>query len=197
MFLTCSFLPFCSFFLWFAKERPRPLWSFAKFLGRSSFATPLIGFGAHGVRPHIHPAVRVGVPYWHSVCDGSHVLFVLGQHFRIAVIKKVGISVTIAIDPLFEIIRPKVAINSCTSSVPSPTTMGADPTSAFSFGVQSPTTSLKRVSFAQPPLGSPQGEGLQLKEDDDMTNLLSPGVKFLPNWSRGLTKTSRKQYSDN
>ena len=60
---------------------------------------------------------------------------------------RLGISANIAIDPLFEIIRPKVAINSCTSSVPSPTTMGTDPSSAFSFGVQSPTTSLKRSSF--------------------------------------------------
>ena len=66
----------------------------------------------------------------HSVCVGSHVLFVLGQHFRIVIIMRLGISATIAIDPLFEIIRPKVAINSCTSSVPSPTTMGADPASA-------------------------------------------------------------------
>ena len=28
-----------------------------KFRGRPSLATPLIGFGAHGARPHIHPAV--------------------------------------------------------------------------------------------------------------------------------------------
>ena len=36
---------------------PRPQWSFAKFRGRSSLATPLIGFGAHSTWPYIHPAV--------------------------------------------------------------------------------------------------------------------------------------------
>ena len=41
---------------------PTPLSSFAKFRGRPSFATPLIGFGAHGARPHIHPEVTVGGP---------------------------------------------------------------------------------------------------------------------------------------
>ena len=118
-----------------------PLWSFAKFRGRPSFATPLIGFGAHGARPHIHPAVTVGGPYWHSVCDGFHVFLVLGQYFRIVVIMGLRILATIAIDPLFEIIRTMVAINSCTSprshfgtsSVPPPSTMGADPASAFFF----------------------------------------------------------------
>ena len=120
---------------------PTPLWSFAKFRGRPSFATPLFGFGAHGARPHIHPAVTVGGSYWHSVCDGFHVLLVLGQYFRIVVIMKLRILATIAIDPLFEILRTIVAINSCTSprshfgtsSVPPPTTMGADPASAFFF----------------------------------------------------------------
>ena len=34
----------------------------AKFRGLPSFATPLIGFGAHGARPHIHPTVTVGGP---------------------------------------------------------------------------------------------------------------------------------------
>ena len=81
---------------------PTPLWSFAKFRGRPSFATPLIGFGAHGARPHIHPAVTVGGPYWHSVCDGFHVFLVLGQYFRIVVIMRLRILATIAIDPLFE-----------------------------------------------------------------------------------------------
>ena len=120
---------------------PTHLWSFAKFRGRPSFATPLIGFGAHGARPHIHPAVIVGGPYWHSVCDGFHVFLVLGQYFRIVVIMRLRILATIAIDPLFEIIRTTVAINSCTSprshfgtsSAPPPTTMGVDPASAFFF----------------------------------------------------------------
>ena len=124
---------------------PHTLWSFAKFRGRPSFATPPIGFGAHGARPHIHPAVTVGGPYRHSVCDGFHVFLVLGQYFRIVVIMRLRILATIAIDPpndpLFEIIRTIVAINSCTSprshigtsSVPPPTTMGADPASAFFF----------------------------------------------------------------
>ena len=61
--------------------------------------------------------------------------------FRIVVIMRLRILATIAIDPLFEIIRTIVAINSCTSprshfgtsSVPPPTTMGADPASAFFF----------------------------------------------------------------
>ena len=93
--------------------------SFAKFRGRPSFATPLIGFGAHGARPHIYPVVTVGGPCWTRFA--LHIL------------------ATIANDPLFEIIRTTLAINSCTSprshigtsSVPSPTTMGADPASAF------------------------------------------------------------------
>ena len=102
---------------------------------------PLIGFGAHGARPHIHPAVTVGGHCWHSVCDGFHVFLVLGQYFRIVVIMRLRFLATIAIDPLFEIIRTVVAINSCTSprshigtsSVPPPTTMGADSASAFFF----------------------------------------------------------------
>ena len=85
---------------------------------------------------------------------------VLGQYFRIVVIMRLRIFATIAIDPLFEIIRTVMAINSCTSprshigtsSVPSPTTMGADPASAFSFGVESPCTSLKRVLLSPSPL---------------------------------------------
>ena len=97
------------------------------------------GTCAHGARPHKHPAVTVGGPHWHSVCDGFHVFLVLGQHFRIVVIMRLRMLATIAIDPLFEIIRTIVAINSCnsprshfgTSSVPPPTTMGADPASAF------------------------------------------------------------------
>ena len=119
---------------------PDPLWSFAKFRGRPTFAALLIGFWAHGARPHIHPAVTVGGPYWHSVCDGLHVFLVLGQQFRIVVIMRLRI-LAIAIDPLFEIIRTVMAINSCTSprshigtsSVPSPTTTGADTASAFFF----------------------------------------------------------------
>ena len=87
---------------------------------------PVLCFASHWVwGPRvlghtIHPAVTVGGPHGHSVCDGLHVFLVL-------------------IDPLFEIIRTFVAINSCTSlrshigtsSVPSPTTMGADLASAF------------------------------------------------------------------
>ena len=54
---------------------------------------------------------------------------------------RLRILATIAIDPLFEIIRTIEAIKSCTSprshfgtsSVPPPTTMGADPASAFFF----------------------------------------------------------------
>ena len=111
-----------------------------------SFATPLIGFGAHGARP--------------SVCGGFHVFLVLGQFFRIVVIMRLRILATIAIDPLFEIIRTKLAINSCTSprshfgtsSVPPPTTMGADPASTF-FGVKSPYTSSKRAPFRPVPFG--------------------------------------------
>ena len=84
---------------------PRPLWSFAKFRGRPSLSTPLIGFGADGDRPHTHPAVTVRGPYWHSVCDGLHVFLVLGQYFRIVVIMRLRILATIATDPLFEIVR--------------------------------------------------------------------------------------------
>ena len=72
---------------------------------------------------------------------------------------RLRILATIAIDPLFEIIRTLVAINSCTSprshigtsSVPPPTTMFADPASAFSFGVKSPYTSSKRAPFGFTP----------------------------------------------
>ena len=60
----------------------RPLWSFAKFRGRLSFATPLIGFGGHRALPHICPAATVGGPCWHSVCVGLHVLLVLGQYLE-------------------------------------------------------------------------------------------------------------------
>ena len=70
---------------------PRPLWSFAKFRGRPSLATPLIGFGADGDRPHVHPAGTVRGPYWHSVCGGLHVFLVLGQYFRIVVIMRLRI----------------------------------------------------------------------------------------------------------
>ena len=67
---------------------------------------------------------------------------VLGQYFRSVVIMRLRILATIAIDPLFEIVRTTVAINSCTSprshigtsSVPPPTTTGADPASACFFG---------------------------------------------------------------
>ena len=103
---------------------------------------PVLCYASHWLRrPHIHPAVTVGGPYWHSVCDGFHVFLVLGQYLRIVVIMRLRILATIAIDPLFEIIRTIVATNSCTSprshigtsSVPPPTTMGADPASAFFF----------------------------------------------------------------
>ena len=68
-------------------------------------------------------------------------ILVFGHYFRIVVIMRLRILATIAIDSLFETIRTFVAINSCTSprshigtsSVPSPTTMGADPASAFFF----------------------------------------------------------------
>ena len=100
-----------------------------------------LGFGAHGAPPHIHPAVTVGGPHWHSVCDGLHVFLVLGQYFRIVVIMRLRILATIAIDPLFENFRTTMTINSCTSprshigtsSVPSPVSMGADLASAFFF----------------------------------------------------------------
>ena len=70
---------------------------------------------AHGAQPHIHPAVTFGGPYWHSVCDGLRVFLVLGQYFRIVVFMRLRILATIAIDPLFEITRTFMAINSCTS----------------------------------------------------------------------------------
>ena len=67
---------------------PRPLWSFAEFRG-----PPVLGYASHWVwGPHRHPAVTFGGPYWHWVCVGVHVFFVLGQCYRLA---------TIAIDPLF------------------------------------------------------------------------------------------------
>ena len=120
---------------------PHPCGRLQSFGAARPFATALIGFGAHGARPHIHPAVTVGGPSWHSVCDGFPVFLVFGQYFRIVVIMRLRILATIAINPLFEIIRTIVAINSCTSprshfgtsSVPPPTTMGADPASAFFF----------------------------------------------------------------
>ena len=131
---------------------------------------PVLFYASHwlwGTRcsPHIHPAVTVGGSYWHSVCDGFHVLLVLCQNFRIVVIMRLRILATIASDPLFEIIRTIVAINSCTSprshfgtsSVPPPTTMGADPSSAFFFWRQIDIhTQQEGHDFARPPLGSPQ-----------------------------------------
>ena len=102
-------------------ETSRPLSIGPDFCGRlQSFgcarllATAPIGFGAHGAQPHMHPAVIVGGPYWHSVCDGFHVIIVLGQYFRIVVIMKLRILATIAIVPLFESRQTIVAINSCT-----------------------------------------------------------------------------------
>ena len=125
--------------------------------GRPSFATPLIGFWAHGARPHIHPAITVGGPSWYSVCDGLHVFLVLGQHFRILVIMRLRSLATIATDPLFEIIRTIVS---------STVTAAREATSAqaasrhpppwarslqvhFSFGVESPYTYVrKKLSIA-------------------------------------------------
>ena len=134
-----------------------PLWSFAKFRGRPSFATPLIGFWAHGTRQHIHPAVTVGGPYWHLVCDGFHVFLVLGQYIKIVVIMRLRILATIAIDRLFENIKTGMAITreatSAQAASPSPTTIGVDLASAFSFGVKSPYTSLKRAPFRPAPFG--------------------------------------------
>ena len=140
--------------------RARLLWSFAKFRGHPSFATPLIGFWSHGARPHRHPAVTFGGPYWHSVCDGLRVFLVLGQYFRIVVFMRLRILATIAIDPLFEITRTFMAINSCTSpgshigtsSVPSPTTMGGLCKCIFLFGVESPYTSPHRAPLSPSPL---------------------------------------------
>ena len=140
---------------------PTPLWSFAKFRGRPSFATHPIGFEAHGARPHIHTAVTVGGRYCHSVCDGFHVFLVLGQYFRIVVIMRLRILATIAIDPLFEIKRTKVAINSCTSprshigtsSVPPPHHHGRGPCRCkFSFGVKSPYHIQQDCSLSPGPL---------------------------------------------
>ena len=45
-----------------------------------------------------------------EVCDGFHVFLVLEQYFRIVVIMRLRILATIAIDPLFEMIRTIVAI---------------------------------------------------------------------------------------
>ena len=105
-------------------------------------------FGAHGAGPHIHPAVTVGGPHWHSVRVGLHVFLVLGQYFRIVVIVGLTVLATIAIAPLFVIIPTITAINRCTSPrshidtsiIPSPTTMGADPASACFFCRFSPYT---------------------------------------------------------
>ena len=159
--------------LWARNMRPlrlpdplaQTLWSIAKFRGRSSFATPLIGFWAHGARPHTHPAVTVAGPYWHSVCDGLHVFLVLGQHFRIVVIMRLRILATIASDPLFENFRTTMPINSCTSprshigtsSVPPPTTMDADPACAFFIlALNRHTHPSGGPPFVQLPLGSQQ-----------------------------------------
>ena len=75
-----------------------------------------------------------------SVCDGLHVFLVLGQYFRIVVIMRLRISATIAIDPLFEIVRTKwpstvapARSHIGTSSVPLPTTIGAGPCKCIFF----------------------------------------------------------------
>ena len=139
--------------LWARNVRPLRFpdpW-FAKIRGRPSLAAPLIGIRAHGARPHVHPAVTVGGPCWHSVRVGLHVLLVLGQYCRIVVIMRLTNLATTAIAPLFVSKRTIMGINSCTSPrshigtsiIPSPTTMGADP------GVISPYTSLMRTYFAR------------------------------------------------
>ena len=147
-------------------ETSRPLSTGPDPCGRlQSFgaARPLLrlslGLGRRGARPHIHPAVTVGGPCWHSVCDGLHVFLVLGQYFRIVVIMRLRILATIALtrcSKLYEL--PVMAITRCTSprshigtsSVPSPTTMGADHPS-------------RGPHFAQSSLGSPQCVAWQLQ----------------------------------
>ena len=147
---------------------PHPLWSFAKFRGRSSFATPLIGFGAHGARPHIHPAVTVGGPYWHSVCDGFHVFRVLGQYFRIVVIMRLRILATIAIDLLFEIIQNYGGLQQLHQPAkphrhkqrPATHHHGRGPCMCiFLLALNRHTHPARGPPFARPPLGSPhQGD---------------------------------------
>ena len=128
-------------------ETSRPLSNGLHPCGRlQSFGPPVLCYASHWLWGPRCSATHTSRgysrrPYWHSVCDGFHVFLVLGQYFRIVVIRRLRILATIAIDPLSEIIRTTVAINSCasprshfgTSSVPPPTTMGADPASAFFF----------------------------------------------------------------
>ena len=98
--------------------------------------------------------------------DLCGVFVVLGQHFRIVVIMRLRILATIAIDPLFEIIRPFVAINSLLHQPAKPSAQAASrhpPPWAgtlqvhFSCGVKSPYTSLKRAPL---PPSSLWGVGL-------------------------------------
>ena len=127
-----------------------------RFRGRPSLATPLIGFGAHGARPHIHPAVTVGGPYWHSIRVALHVFLVLGQHFRIVVIMRLTIMATIAIAPLFVIIRtimpstvaPAREATSAQASSRHPPPLARTLQVHVSFGVITPYTSQKRTPFA-------------------------------------------------
>ena len=117
-------------------SRAFPQRSARTLVGQEHAATETSRPMCHGPDPcgrlqRLHPSVTVGGPYWHSV-------LVLGQYFRVAVITRLTILATIAIDPLFEIIRTFMAINSCTSPrrhtgtsiIRSPTTMGVDPASA-------------------------------------------------------------------
>ena len=104
---------------------PRRVWSFGKFRGLPSLATSLIGFG-----PTVLCYTFLG--YSQSECPIG-TLFALAI-MRIVVIMRLTILATIAIAPLFVILRT-MATNSCTSPrshigtsiIPSPTTMTADP----------------------------------------------------------------------
>ena len=151
-------------------ETSRPLSTGPDPCGRlQSFGPPVLCYASHWVLgprcSATHPAVTVAGPYWHSVCDGLHVFLVLGQHFRIVVIMRLRILATIASDLMFEIIRTFMAINSCTSprshigtsSIPPPTTMGADPASAFFIlALNRHTHPSGGPPFVQLPLGSHQ-----------------------------------------
>ena len=128
-----------------------------KVSGRPSFATPLIGFGAHGARPHIHPAVAVGGPYWHSVGDGLHMFLVLGQYFRIVVIMRLRILAT----KLYELFWPSTVApdreaTSAQAASHHPPPRARTLQVHFLLALNRHTHPSRGHPFAQPPLGSPQ-----------------------------------------
>ena len=124
-----------------------------KVSGRPSFAAPLIGFWAHGARPHIHPAVTVGGPFWHSVCDGLRVSLV-----RQYVIMRLRILATIAIDPLRNYTQlHQPAKPHRHKQRPITHHHGHGPCKCvFLFALNCHTHPSRGPPFAQSPLGSPQ-----------------------------------------